>query len=116
MMAELPPNIREQSVHDCLAQMEQGKLSPSDLVNSYLERIESRDKEILAWSYVDAEAAREQAAQADKVYAEGVEKLPLLGIPIGIKDIIDTRAMPTAYGSPIFKTMSLTEMLQLLKF
>ena len=107
-MAEHSQIIREQSVHDCLAQLEQGKLSPSDLVNSSLERIESRDKEILAWSYVDAEAAREQAAQADrlyadKMYAERVEKLPLLGIPIGIKDIIDTSAMPTAYGSPIFQ-------------
>ena len=102
-MKELSRNINQQSVHNSLRQIISGKLKPSDLVNASLERIENRDREIFAWSYLDAQAARDQAKQADKVGTERSGNLPLLGVPIGVKDIIDTKSMPTAYGSPIFQ-------------
>ena len=50
-------------------------------------------------SHLDEEQALEQATACDRTKPEG----PLHGIPVGIKDILDTRDMPTCYGSPIMR-------------
>ena len=57
-----------------------------------------REPELRAWAHLDAEAALAQARERDGGPARG----PLHGIPVGVKDIIDTADMPTAYGSPIY--------------
>ncbi|MDN2500152.1 amidase, partial [Nocardia nova] len=67
-------------------------------VERYLERVAERDESVRAWAFLDPDRARAQARALD---AE-TPRSPLHGIPVGIKDIIDTADQPTAYGSPLW--------------
>jgi amidase len=73
-------------------------LSSEALVSACLEHIEARDSDVKAWSFVDPDLALSQARQRDREQRRG----PLHGIPIGLKDIVDTCDMPTSYGSAIY--------------
>jgi len=76
-----------------------GRLTSEALVDSCLARIAEREPLIGAWEFFDADLARRQARALDR----GPRRGPLHGVPIGIKDIIDTVDMPTACGSPIYR-------------
>jgi Asp-tRNA(Asn)/Glu-tRNA(Gln) amidotransferase A subunit family amidase len=76
-----------------------GELSVVELTQACLARIAKREPEVLAWSHFDPDAVLAQARACD---ARGPQP-PLYGVPVGVKDIIDTADMPTAYGSPIYK-------------
>lgn len=64
-----------------------------------LDRIAARDAVVKAWAHLDAAQAHAAAAAYDAAPVEG----PLCGVPIGVKDVILTRDMPTAYNSPLYK-------------
>ncbi len=72
-----------------------GKLTAVDLVQSCLERIAEREGAVGAWADLDADKALAEARARDQSGKSG----PLHGIPIGVKDIMDTADRPTAYGS-----------------
>ena len=72
-----------------------GDLSSEALVGACLARIEAREPAVAAWSHVDPCLALEQARACDRIAPIG----PLHGVPVGIKDIVDTRDQPTTYGS-----------------
>src|SRR5574340_1172562 len=72
-----------------------GKLNPIDLTDAYLARIAEREPVIRAFSFFDPKYARNQASAA--------QPGPLQGVPIGVKDVLDTADMPSEYGSPIWK-------------
>lgn len=78
--------------------MEKGKLTAEALMASCIARVKAREDTVQAWAYIDADAALGAARARDRESRCG----PLHGIPIGVKDIIDTSDMPTAYGSPIY--------------
>jgi Asp-tRNA(Asn)/Glu-tRNA(Gln) amidotransferase A subunit family amidase len=78
-----------------------GELSAQDLVRSCLERISALEETVGAWAHLDADYALEQARQADRLRGEGGAIGPLHGLPVGIKDIFDTRDMPTENGTPL---------------
>jgi len=63
-----------------------------------LERIEARESVVRAWAFLDRDRALAEARALDRAPRRG----PLHGIPVGIKDIIDTADLPTEYGSPIY--------------
>ena len=69
-----------------------------DVVEDCLARIAEREPAIHAWAFLDPDRARGQAHVLDA----GAIRGPLHGIPIGVKDLLDTADMPTAYGSPIY--------------
>jgi Asp-tRNA(Asn)/Glu-tRNA(Gln) amidotransferase A subunit family amidase len=73
--------------------------SAEERVRECLERIEAREGELRAWAYLDADAALAQARARDAEAPRG----PLHGLPVGVKDVIDTADMPTRYGSPIYE-------------
>ena len=75
------------------------QLSVEALVASYLDRIEARESIVGAWEYLDRERAMAVARARDAEPPRG----PLHGIPIAVKDLIDTADMPTVYGSPIYR-------------
>ena len=54
-----------------------------------------------AWVTTRLDAVRAEAT-ADRRYASGTQLSPVDGMPIGVKDVIQTRDMPTKFGSPIF--------------
>jgi len=83
---------------DAARQIAARKITSEALVRDCLERIAARESEIQAWEYLDRDAALGQARAADAAPGRGL----LHGLPVGIKDLIDTIDLPTAYGSPIY--------------
>ena len=77
-----------------------GSLTSEALVSSCLARIAQVDPAVLAWASLDANAALTRAQQLDKETPRSL----LHGIPIGVKDIIDTDDFITSYNSPIYQT------------
>ncbi len=75
-----------------------GKTTCEAVVRACLDRITEREPQVQAWQYISPEQAVAQARALDKSGRRG----PLIGVPFGIKDIIDTSDMPTEYGSPIY--------------
>ncbi len=75
------------------------EFSSEALVSACLERIAAREKEVQAWAFLDTEFALKQARTLDRESPRG----PLHGVPVGIKDVIDTADMPTEYNSPIYR-------------
>ena len=76
-----------------------GKTTAVAVAESCLEYIAGREPQVQAWHYLKPELVLAQARALDKRGTIG----PLQGVPVGIKDIIDTSDMPTEYGTPIHK-------------
>ncbi len=76
-----------------------GRLSAEAAVGACLERIGAREAVVGAWHHLDPDAALAAAQQRDAEAPRG----PLHGVPIAVKDLIDTVDMPTGYGSPIYE-------------
>src|SRR5277367_4024642 len=87
------------SVRDAAHEIAARRLSAKDYVAAWLERIAVHEPVIGAWHHFDREAVLEAARRCDEESPRG----PLHGIPIGVKDLIDTVDMPTGYGSPIYQ-------------
>lgn len=75
------------------------KLGAVELLDSVLQRLDKTESYAQAWAYVDDSGAREAAGAADRLSLGGGSLGPLHGIPLGIKDVIDVRNMPTEAGS-----------------
>lgn len=88
---------------EAVKKIREGSLSSVELVQSCLDRIEETDKDVKAWVHLDAEYALKQATDLDVIRKSGKPIGALHGVPVGLKDIIDTKHGPTQYGSPIFK-------------
>jgi aspartyl-tRNA(Asn)/glutamyl-tRNA(Gln) amidotransferase subunit A len=89
-------------IHIAAADIRAGRLSPVDLLESCLERIDRFESQIRAWVLVDHEGARTEAKRLTDELKQGHYRGPLHGIPIGIKDIIDVFDWPTAAGSKLW--------------
>jgi Asp-tRNA(Asn)/Glu-tRNA(Gln) amidotransferase A subunit family amidase len=76
-----------------------GEISSVDLVGACLERTREIEPQVQAWTYLDPEYALGQAKAADEWRLSGRPFGSLHGVPIGLKDIIDTADMPTENGS-----------------
>jgi len=87
------------SACDAAEAIREGSLRSEVLVQACLERIEAVDKEVQAWAFLDPDYALEQARRCDEAHASGLSKGPLHGVPVALKDIIDTADMPTENGT-----------------
>lgn len=88
------------SIAEASARVASGDVAPTDIVESYISRVAARDDQVLAWASFDPEYARAQARELEESQIKG----PLHGIPIGVKDIIDTADFPTERGSAMFRS------------
>lgn len=95
-------DLADLTATEAAAAIAAGHATSLDVVNACLERIAARDDAVRAWAHLDTDQARRQAAQADAVQAKGLALGALHGVPVGIKDVIDTRDMPTEHGTSIF--------------
>jgi aspartyl-tRNA(Asn)/glutamyl-tRNA(Gln) amidotransferase subunit A len=77
------------------------ELSPVELANHYLERIERLDSQLNSYQLVMADSARAAARQAEEEIGRGAYRGPLHGVPLGIKDLFDVAGAPTTMGSRI---------------
>jgi amidase len=80
------------------AQLSAGTLTAEALTRDCLERANAR-AEVKAWAWLDQEQALNSARAVDRNGRQGL----LAGLPIGVKDVIDTVDMPTEHGSPIYQ-------------
>src|SRR5437764_6137251 len=93
------PDPLSLSVRDAALEIAAGRLTAEALASACLDRIAAREPVVGAWHYLDREAALAAARRRDAEPSRG----PLHGIPIAVKDLIDTAEMPTGYGSPIYE-------------
>jgi Asp-tRNA(Asn)/Glu-tRNA(Gln) amidotransferase A subunit family amidase len=87
------------SATEAAARIAAGKLKSEALVAACLERIGQREKDVQAWAFIDPELALAQARARDRE----PRRTRLHGIPVGVKDVLDTADLPTEYGSPIYR-------------
>jgi Asp-tRNA(Asn)/Glu-tRNA(Gln) amidotransferase A subunit family amidase len=80
------------------SRLEAGDLTAETLTRDCLDRAEAR-AEVKAWVWLDRDRALAQARAADHAGRPGLLK----GVPVGVKDVIDTFDMPTQHGSPIYR-------------
>jgi Asp-tRNA(Asn)/Glu-tRNA(Gln) amidotransferase A subunit family amidase len=92
-------HLNDLTACDALELLQARSISATDLVRACLERIASQEPVIGAWTYLEPEQALASAAEADSQAPTG----PLHGLPLAVKDILETADMPTTYGSPIYK-------------
>jgi amidase len=90
--------IHQWSALEIAQAIDSRRTSCEAVIRACLARIAQREPAVQAWEHLDADLAIAQACSLD----EGAAKGPLIGVPVGVKDIIDTFDMPTAYGSPIY--------------
>lgn len=90
------------TITDAAKRIRSGELTPSSLLELCLARIDRYEPKVKAWVYIDRDRARQEADQLTKELKEGLDRGPLHGIPIGIKDIIDVYDMPTGCGSKLW--------------
>ena len=95
-------NPSELSATAASAELAAGRLTSEKLVAACIARIRARDPEVLAWAHFEPERALADARASDAARRNGVRPGPLAGIPVGIKDIIETADYPTENGSQIF--------------
>jgi len=77
------------------------KVSPVELTQAYLDRIAALDAQLNAYITITADLALEQAREAEREIAQGNYRGPLHGIPIGLKDIYNTRGILTSGHSKV---------------
>ena len=88
----------ELSATQAAAAIAAGELDSTTLVQACLDRIAERDGVVGAWQLLDAEGALRSARERDETPPGG----PLHGVPVGIKDMMDTADLATRYGSDIY--------------
>jgi Asp-tRNA(Asn)/Glu-tRNA(Gln) amidotransferase A subunit family amidase len=92
-------HLSQLTASEAARRMREGLLTAEELVSACLERIRQTEPIVQAWQFLDEAHALEQAKAADERRRSGQPVGALNGIPVGIKDIIDTADMPTENGT-----------------
>lgn len=79
------------------------EMSPVELVEAQLERVERIDPDLRSHSFATPERALEQARRAEAELDRGEVRGPLHGVPIAVKDVVDVTGVPTSGGMPMFR-------------
>jgi amidase len=91
--------LNELTAAGIVAAIAAGRTTCEAVARACLERIAAREPQVQAWAHLDPDRVIAQARALDHAPPRG----PLHGVPIGVKDIIDTCDLPTEYGTPIHK-------------
>ena len=95
------PGLADLTALDARDRMVRGEVRAAELTDACLARIALREPAVGAFAFVDAELARAGAGACDDHRETGRATGPLHGLPVGVKDIIDTADMPTENGTPL---------------
>jgi Asp-tRNA(Asn)/Glu-tRNA(Gln) amidotransferase A subunit family amidase len=99
----MPPRragLADLSALEARDEIARGALKAVDLVEACLARIAEREPEVQAWQHLNPDYARKQAEALDRHRGTGRPIGALHGVPVALKDIIDTRDFPTENGTP----------------
>ena len=91
------------TVAELSARFRKKELSPVEVTEAYLARIEAHDDRLNAFLTVTKEAARRAAKQAEKELRQGKDRGPFHGIPVALKDLIEIEGVPMTAGSSILE-------------
>jgi len=91
------------SATEAAQRIREGVLTSEELVGACLERIRQVEPTVQAWTFLDEQHALAQARAADELRRSGLPVGSLSGVPVGLKDIIDTSDMPTENGCALHK-------------
>lgn len=83
------PNLYRSTASEVLPLIKAGSITAEQYVRSLLARIQERDEQVQAWAYLDADYAIRQAKILDQIPEH--RRGPLHGIPIAVKDMINTK-------------------------
>lgn len=86
-----------------IEEIQAGRLTAEEWLKSCINQIESKEGDIKAWAFFDQELSLSQAREIDRQIALGTMPAPLFGAPVGIKDIFNTKDMPTRRGSQVYQ-------------
>ena len=98
-----PSAHRMLSFHDAVARFAAAADTPRAYLERCIERIEALEPAVMAFAFLNLQRAREAADQAGARYKAGKPLGPVDGMPVGIKDLIETYDMPTEFGSELFR-------------
>ena len=98
--------IHSMTISQLSTQLRENHISAEELTRQFLDRSQVLNEKLNIWVTLDPEIAIAQARKCDEQIAKGNFKNPLLGIPIGVKDIYFTEDMKTTCCSPIFEDFS----------
>src|SRR5437667_6031022 len=96
-------NLHRLTATEAARLMREGAVSAQEYMDACLARVREVDGQVQAWAFLDPDHARAQARAADEYRLSGQAIGPLHGVPVGIKDIIDTGDMPTENGTVLHK-------------
>lgn len=87
------------SATELIAKIRLKQVTAVEVLKSHLKQIEQRESQIKAWSFLDPDRALSQAKEIDQQIRQDQFSGSLAGIPVGVKDVFNTIAMPTQMGS-----------------
>ncbi len=99
MITERQRGLTRLGALEAAAAIRDGQIASEELVDACLARIDEVEEGVQAWAFLDPQHARGQARAADEARSRGRPIGALHGVPVGIKDIIDTADMPTEDGT-----------------
>ncbi|CAH0340849.1 amidase [Rhizobium sp. CECT 9324] len=88
-------------IRQLLSEFATGRLTPSGVVDDALALSEMCQRDVKAFAHIEHIGATAAAVESNRHYREGSAR-QLEGVPVGIKDLIDTAGIPTKYGSPAY--------------
>ena len=98
-----PKAQRFKTFYDHIEKFKDGSDTPRKYLERCIEAIEAREKEVMAFAFLNTDRAREAADKSTKRYKQNKPLSLVDGMPVGIKDLIATGDMPTEYGSDYFR-------------
>jgi Asp-tRNA(Asn)/Glu-tRNA(Gln) amidotransferase A subunit family amidase len=98
-----PVTHRMLSFHDAIATFRDGGDTPRAYLDRCIERIAALEPAVMAFAFLNLERARRAADESGTRYKAGRAFGPVDGMPVGIKDLIETHDMPTEFGSELFR-------------
>ena len=96
------PELHELSASELARQIRERTITPVDVAQALLARMDALEPELDAWVRVDRETVLADAKQRQEELESGAETGPLHGVPIGIKDIYNIAGIPTTCGSKVY--------------
>lgn len=95
--------LNERTASELARMLWAGDVSAEEVMRACLDRVADREETVQAWAFLDPEIALANARTADARRKAGTALGPLHGVPVGIKDVIETADMPTENGSDLFR-------------
>ena len=98
-----PTSFKPLTFHDALPAFRDGSDSPRAYLERCLATVEAREPVVQAFVHLNTQGARQAADDSTRRWSSGAPLSPIDGMPVGIKDLLETRDMPTQMGCKAYR-------------